>query len=431
MHEGVPKLELNAIWNVDHESRKSDSISIEVENYSEELKKILSRLNICSKEYVVRQYDHEVQGSSVIKPLMGRENDGPSDSAVIRPIEIAKKNSWVGVGISNAIIPRYSDIDAYNMTACCIDESIRNLVSSGVNPQYIALLDNFCWPDPVYDEIKTPDGKFKLAQLVRANKALYDYAVKFRTPFISGKDSMKNDYKIKGVKISVPPTLLISAIGKVDDVRNCITIDAKNPGDYVYIIGLTKDELGASEFYAMHNIVGSKVPEVDAVSAMQIFKAIHKAISKGLLNSCHDCSDGGIAVALSETAFSGSVGMKIDLDKIPIEKKLEDQDHYKILFSESQSRFVVTVSPENFESFEKILRSERCEGDEGYDGCNRSDSIKFARIGIVQEDYFVITSIIKRDHLSFEKEIVNVHWEDLKESWQKTLRLSSFEIVKL
>src|SRR3989338_4287367 len=123
--------------------------------------------------------------------------------------------------------------------------------------------------------------------------------------------------------------------------------------------------------------------------------------------------------------------MKIDLDKIPIEKKLEDQDHYKILFSESQSRFVVTVSPENFESFEKILRSERCEGDEGYDGCNRSDSIKFARIGIVQEDYFVITRIIKRDHLSFEKEIVNVHWEDLKESWQKTLRLSSFEIVKL
>lgn len=454
LHEGVPKLILEAVWKVKSERKSEreikdvkqdarqdakyqdnisedqslieDQISIEVQDYNQELKNLLSRLNICSKEYVVRQYDHEVQGASVIKPLMGKKNDGPSDSAVIRPIEIARKNSWIGVGISNAIIPRYSDIDTYDMAACCIDESIRNLVSSGVNPEYIALLDNFCWPDPVFDELKTPDGKHKLAQLVRANKALYDYAVKFRTPFISGKDSMKNDYKIKGTKISVPPTLLISAIGKVDDVRNCITIDAKNSGDHVYVVGITKAELGGSEFYAMHNIVGSRVPEVDAESAMRIFKAIHRAISKGLVNSCHDCSDGGIAVALAETAFSGSLGMKIDLEKIPVEDSIRQENVkenaaiYKILFSESQSRFVITVSPDNAESFEKILREERAE--KQVKETKEKTEISFARIGIVQESDFVITTTMKKYYLNFDKQIINIHWEELKDAWQKTLR---------
>ena len=216
---------------------------------------MLSRLNICSKESMIRQYDHEVQGGSVIKPLVGRFNDGPSDAAVLRPI----LSSFEGIVVSNGICPRYSDIDTYAMVACAIDEAIRNNVAVGGNPDRIAGLDNFCWPDPVQSE-KTPDGEYKLAQLVRANQALYDYCKAFGVPLISGKDSMKNDYLIGGTKISIPPTVLISALGKIDDVRKAVTMDAKRPGDLVYILGETLDELGGSEYYASKGFIGNRVP---------------------------------------------------------------------------------------------------------------------------------------------------------------------------
>jgi phosphoribosylformylglycinamidine synthase len=186
------------------------------------LQQVLSRYNICSKESVIRQYDHEVQGGSTIKPLVGACNDGPSDASVLRPI----LETWEGIVISSGICPRYSDIDAYHMMACAIDEAIRNNIAVGGNLKHMAGLDNFCWCDPVQSE-KTPDGEFKLAQLVRANMALYDYTTAFGVPCISGKDSMKNDYLIGDTKISIPPTVLFSAVSVIEDVHKCVTMDAK------------------------------------------------------------------------------------------------------------------------------------------------------------------------------------------------------------
>jgi phosphoribosylformylglycinamidine synthase len=296
---------------------------------------MLSRFNICSKEYVIRQYDHEVQGGSVVKPLVGKEDDGPSDAAVIRPV----LDTYEGVAISNGICPRYSDIDTYHMMACAIDEAIRNNVAVGGNIDYMVGLDNFCWPDPVQSE-KTPDGEYKLAQLVRANKALFHYTTAFGVPCISGKDSMKNDYLIGNTKISIPPTVLFSVMGKIDDVRQAVTMDAKGPGDLVYVLGETLNELGASEYYAMRGYLGNQVPKVDAGKAKRLYRRLNEATEAGLIASCHDCSDGGLGVALAETAFAGGLGMEIDLRKVPaIEADRDDL----LLFSETQSRFVVTI----------------------------------------------------------------------------------------
>ncbi|HPC48223.1 MAG TPA: AIR synthase-related protein, partial [Deltaproteobacteria bacterium] len=205
LHNGLPPLRLKARWTP---PPADDMETPSPADHGRTLKEMLGRLNICSKEYVVRQYDHEVQGGSAVKPLVGKSCDGPSDAAVVRPL----LDSEEGVVVSCGIVPRYSDIDTYHMAACALDEALRNYVCVGGDPDHWAFLDNFCWCDPVESE-KNPDGAFKLAQLVRANMALHDYAVAFSCPMISGKDSMKNDYIGAGIKISIPPTILISVIG--------------------------------------------------------------------------------------------------------------------------------------------------------------------------------------------------------------------------
>ena len=382
-----PQMKLRAKWAPpEHEEPRFG----EPEELTAILKKILSRLNVCSKEYVVRQYDHEVQGGSVIKPLVGKGNDGPSDAAVIRPL----LDSNEGVVVAHGICPKYGDIDTYHMTACAIDEAIRNAVSVGASLAHLAGLDNFCWCDPVQSE-KTPDGEYKLAQLVRANQALYDYTVAFGVPCISGKDSMKNDYISDGVKISIPPTILFSVVGKMDDVEKAITMDAKSPGDIVYVLGITKDELGGSEFYAEHGFVGNNVPKVDK-NAIKMYHSLTKAISKGLAASCHDCSDGGLAVALAETAFAGGLGMNIDLAQVPTDGIMRDDT---ILFSESQSRFVVTVPAQNKTEFEKIMNGQI-----------------FAPVGHVTGDEDFMVKGLNG------KVVLRANIQELKDAWQKTLR---------
>ncbi|MDD5169815.1 MAG: AIR synthase-related protein, partial [Syntrophales bacterium] len=344
LHNGLPQMKLNARWS---SPRHAEPVVPAPVDMGDALKKMLARLNICSKESVVRRYDHEVQGGSVVKPLTGIANDGPSDAAVIRPL----LDSFEGIVVANGICPRYSDIDTYAMAACAIDEAIRNTIAVGGNLDHLAGLDNFCWCDPVQSE-KTPDGEYKLAQLVRANMALYDYAVAYGVPCISGKDSMKNDYSIGDTKISIPPTLLFSTIGKIADVRKAVTMDAKKAGDLVYILGKTKRELGGSEWYALQDAVGNQVPQVDAKTAKTLYAALSKAIGSGLVASCHDCSDGGLGIALAEVAFAGGLGVNIGLARVPAEELDRDDE---ILFSESQSRFVVTVSPEKREAFEAAL----------------------------------------------------------------------------
>jgi phosphoribosylformylglycinamidine synthase subunit PurSL len=345
LHGGVPQMRLRARWRplVHHEPQPPEPT-----DYAELLCAMLGRLNICSKEAWVRQYDHEVQGMSVVKPFIGSQNDGPSDAAVLRPL----LDSNTGIVVANGICPRYGDIDTYHMVACAIDEAVRNVIAVGGRVGRIAGLDNFCWPDPIPSPTN-PDGEYKLAQLVRANQALYDYCRAYDLPCISGKDSMKNDYRVGDARISIPPTVLFSVLGVIEDVRAVVTMDAKRPGDVVYVLGVTRAELGGSEYYALLGHVGNSVPRVDAAAARRLYEALSAAMARGLVASCHDCSDGGLGVALAETAFAGGVGMDIDLRLVPGARDLRDD---VTLFSESPSRFVITVHPPDVAVFEASLQ---------------------------------------------------------------------------
>ncbi len=386
VHNGVPTLELKAVWS---RPRHEEPEFPEPEDLGAELKSLLSRYNICSKEYVVRQYDHEVQGGSVVKPLTGALEDGPSDAAVIRP----DLSSYEGLVVAHGICPRYSDIDTYHMVACVVDEAVRNAIAVGGSLELMAGLDNFCWCDPVQSE-KTPDGHYKLAQLVRANQALYDICTFYGVPCISGKDSMKNDATIGGVKISIPPTLLFSVISRMDDVRKAVTMDAKRAGDLVYVLGTTYPELGASEYLLSKGSVGNSIPQVRMNEARERYLALSRAIYQGLVASCHDCSDGGLAVSLAETAFSGNLGMVVDLGAVP-QDGVDRLDY--LLFSESQSRFVVTVSPGNRGAFEKAL-----------------SGTAFACVGEVTEEPFLRLE-------SQGKVVLNEPLEQLKKAWIQPL----------
>jgi phosphoribosylformylglycinamidine synthase subunit PurSL len=387
MHKGLPQMELAAEWV----SNESAPIRLPALNHGKTLHDLLGRFNICSKESVIRQYDHEVQGGSVLKPLTGIDNDGPSDAAVLKPLETLDQKT--GIALSNGICPRYSPLDAYHMAACAVDEAVRNCVAVGSDPKTIAILDNFCWPDPVYDLEKTPDGKHKLAQLVRANQALYDLCIAFEIPLISGKDSMKNDANIEGKKISIKPTLLISAIAKIDDIQKTVSMDVKCAGDHVYLIGETKNELGGSELAALLEIEGGEVPKVNPQKAKARYLALHRAIEFELLASCHDCSEGGLAVALAESAFAGGLGMAVHLERMNCDKTLTGSEQ---LFSETPSRFVATVDPKNASRFEQICPDAR-------------------KIGVVEQDPCL--TIIGADGDVLIKEGI----ESLKASWQYAL----------
>lgn len=389
LHHGVPEMHLQAHWQPPQHPEPSFACP---EELTDTLLQMLGRLNICSKEWVIRQYDHEVQGRSVIKPLVGHANDGPGDAAVLRPL----LDSMEGIVVANGICPRYSDIDTYHMAACAIDEAIRNVIAVGGRLGHIAGLDNFCWPDPVQSS-GTPDGTYKLAQLVRANQALYDYCTAYGVPCISGKDSMKNDYHVGSTKISVPPTLLFSVIARMPDVRRAITMDVKTPGDVIFIVGETRAELGASEYYALHHAIGNRVPQVDAQRARQLYEALGEAMQHGLVSACHDCSDGGFGVAAAEMAFAGGFGMQLDLRGMPREADIARDD--TLLYAESASRFVVTVPPQHRAVFAACLAS-----------------CAVGELGVVLETpQFVVTGLQGRH-------IIDTTLASLKEAWQRPLR---------
>jgi len=323
----------------------------EPNNLTEDLLKVLSSPNVASRESVVRTYDHEVKGNTVLKPFCGR-NNGPSDAAVLKPLD----SSWRGIAISCGINPRYGKIDAYWMTASAIDEAIRNNVAVG--GRRIALLDNFVWGNP-----EKPD---RLGSLVRACAACYRFAMGFRTPFISGKDSLYNESPLG----PVAPTLLITAIGIVPDVRRIVSMDLKEPGNLLYIVGCTYNELGGSEYYRLKGYLGKNVPKVRLKEARRNMRAVARAISRGYVRACHDLSDGGLAVAAAEMSLAGGLGLEIWLRNVPYAGQIWRNDH--ILFSESNSRFLVEV-PENYrEKFESAMEGVhyaligRVRGDESF-----------------------------------------------------------------
>lgn len=346
MHHGAPQMELKALWKT-----SADKVEITTPtrnlDHGALLKQMLGRLNICSKEYIVHQYDHEVKGGSVVKPLTGRYLDGPSDAGVFRPILNCKK----GLVISHGICPKFSDYDTYWMMANAIDEGIRNAVAVGANPDRLAGVDNFCWCDPIQSD-KTPDGEFKLAQLVRACKALSAYCLEYGVPCISGKDSMKNDYTHGNLKISIPPTVLFSILGVIDDINLAVTSDFKQTGDFIYLIGKTAAEMAGSELASELNFTGHFVPKVDAPSALVAYRALYSACQKRLISACHDLSDGGLAVAFAEMCIGGRLGAQLDLRAVPVQGQLSP---IETLYSESASRLLVSVHPNKATAFESLL----------------------------------------------------------------------------
>jgi phosphoribosylformylglycinamidine synthase len=381
LHSGLPQRELNATWSPpQHEEPNFKPPS----DLGADLKAILNAWNVCSKEWVIRQYDHEVQGSSVLKPLVGRDSDGPGDAAIIRP----RLDSNMGVIVSNGINPCYGDIDPYWMTAAAIDEALRQIIAVGGDLEKVALLDNFSWGNVNHHE--------GLGALVRAAQACHDMSVAFETPFISGKDSLNNEFNFEGKTISIPHTLLISAMAVMEDTSKAVSMDFKNIGNLIYIVGSTYNELGGSAYFRARGFIGNDIPRVKPQEAKRLMEALSRATRQKLVRACHDLSEGGLGTALAEMAFAGRLGVNASVKDIPLGEVIERDDY--ILFSESNSRFLVEVSPDNKRGFEMIMASS-----------------PFAVIGNVSDSGRVIIEGNKG-------KVIDEPIEILKEVWQKPLK---------
>jgi phosphoribosylformylglycinamidine synthase len=382
LHRGRPQLRAEAVWQRPKYAEPDFACP---QHLGEDLLQILSSWNVCSKEWVIRQYDHEVQGTSILKPLVGKSNAGPGDAAIIKPLSDSEK----GVIVSNGINPRYGDVDPYWMAASAIDEALRQIIAVGGNLERVALLDNFSWGNT-----SRPD---MLGALVRAAQACYDMAIAYGTPFISGKDSLNNEFEFEGKTISIPHTILISAIAVMEDVSRAISMDFKRAGDLVYIVGVTNNELGGSEYFKTHGFTGNQVPKVNPYVAKKSMDRLSKATERGLVRACHDLSEGGLGVAIAEMAFAGELGATIHLKSIPLGEPV-DRDDY-ILFSESNMRFLVEVTPESRDEFEQMM-----------------DGIKLAAIGQVTDaETLEIYGLDGR-------RIIAIALHDLKEAWQRPIR---------
>jgi phosphoribosylformylglycinamidine synthase len=385
LHKGVPKRKLSAEWKAGSppEPKLESSHTL-----PELIHKLLSMPNIASKETTVRQYDHEVQGGSVIKPFMGAEDDGPSDAAVIRPLLDCKE----AVALANGINPVYSDIDPYHMAASAVDEAVRNLVCVGCTLDKVALLDNFSWGNP--------NKSSRLAGLVRAAKGCHDIAVAYETPFISGKDSLYNEYACEGNTITIPGTLLISSLGIMEDASKRVSMYAKKEGSLIYLTGKTYAESGGSHYYRLYGLIGQDVPEVRPAEALKDYKALSLIASrqKGsdrIILSMHDLSEGGLAVALAEMAFAGMKGITADISKVLMANGAAGT--HTALFSESNSRILVEVAEEKKAEFEEAMKG-----------------ASFSLIGKVTNGESLV--IKEKDRVLADESLSR-----LKKSWKKTL----------
>ena len=344
LHDGTPRRLLKARWEMPAfppaTLAASDGASL-----AGILLGILAHPNVRSKEDVVRRYDHEVQGGTIIKPFVGVGCDGPSDATVLKPLEVA--DSWTGLALGCGFNPAYGIIDPYAMAVSAIDEAVRNVVSVGADPDRISILDNFCWGNPLL-----PD---RMGGLVRACKGCYDGALQYGTPFISGKDSLNNEYtdSSTGQQVAIPPSLLITAMGIVPDVRRTCTMDLKSSGNLLYLVGGTRRELGGSYYHRMRGCEDGSVP-VMARAGLAAARALHRAISSGLVSACHDCSEGGVAVALAEMALAGRLGASLSLGSLPRDGSVAPADDW-LLFSESNGRYLAEVPPDQAPEFERLV----------------------------------------------------------------------------
>jgi phosphoribosylformylglycinamidine synthase len=400
LHGGLPDVVRQAVWqpkaSANTEARKKHGGRGEQHVLSgqagEALKKILAHPTVASKHWIVRQYDHEVQGRTIVKPLVGERDDGPGDAAVITPVQGNTK----GIALSNGLCPQFTELDPREMAKMAVDEALRNAVAVGGDPALTYILDNFAWGNTNKPE--------QLGSLTLCCEGATEAAIAYGTPFISGKDSLNNEYAVKGKAIAIPGTLLISAMSIVHDVRECVTMDLKKAGNWIYLLGETRDELGGSHLNLVSGrpVNAGAVPRLDLAKAKALYGALHKAIRAGLARACHDLSEGGLAVAAAEMCIAGRMGMQLRLDHVPVTGGGDLPADVK-LFSESPARLLVEVETEKQAAFEKLMAAHDC-------GC----------IGFVMQDPFLTidpaTTDDEREGLFVQERV-----DDLREAWQSTL----------
>ncbi len=393
LHQGLPRVEREARWNAPASVKSGGGVS---KKPAEVLREMLGHLNVCSREWVIRQYDHEVQSGVIIKPLQGVRHDGPGDACVIWPhAATGDMEDFSCFAVGHGLNPDYGRIDPYWMALAAVDEALRNLTCVGADPARAALLDNFCWA--------SPEDPQQLGALVRAAEGCRDAAKGFDAPFISGKDSLYNQSKDeRGKDLAIAGTLLISAIAPVPDGRKAVTMDFKGPGNDLYLIGRTNDELGGSLYHRIIGRTGGEVPHVRPATAIAGFKALHAAMTRNRVLSAHDLSEGGLALCAAEMGFSGEFGCVIDLDECARDPRIYSNE--TLLFSESPSRILVEVKPENASAFLKHF------------GGNAKNSL-VRRVGQTTANPILKATGLEGSTI-FEESL-----KELKEKWQTTLPL--------
>ena len=340
IHDGLPNPTREAVWHVGSSATRSAAAAPVAHPIAASLLTLLAHPTIASKHWIIRQYDHEVQGASVLKPLVGPKTRGPGDASVITPVHGSSR----GIALSQGLQNPFGDValggDPYWMTLASIDECVRNLVCVGADPNRIAILDNFCWA--------SCDKSENFGALVRAAAACYDGAMAYRTPFVSGKDSLSNQLRYTdpatGVQkiIEIPPTLLITGMAIVQNVSKCISMDAKRPGNALLLIGGTTGKLGGSLLQAQYKLGMFDMPRVDLVKSPATAKLVAELIAKELVTSSHDCSEGGMLTAVAEMLIAGDneSRQRIGADLSPV---LGDIAPIAFAFAEDHSRYVVEV----------------------------------------------------------------------------------------
>jgi len=384
LHNGLPRPTKHARWSPSH---ARTALPKQTPSLNQTLLAVLSLPNVASKEWIVRQYDHEVQGGSAVKPLVGVGEDGPGDASVIRPVLGSRK----GVVVSCGMNPRLGDLDPYNSALHAVDEALRNAVAVGGDLDRTAILDNFCWGN-----CNKPD---RMGALLLSAKACYDAAKAYGVPFISGKDSLNNEFvTADGQTIAIPPTLLISAISVIDDVARCVTADAKAAGNYVFLLGRTGGDMGGSHYLLANGLdSGTDVPPVDLVLGRRVMRALSAAIADGTVRAAHDLSEGGLAVAAAEMAFSGGLGVSLNLAAVPTVNNATLEPAVA-LFNESAGRFLVEVAPDHYDAFVRHVAN-----------------VPHGEIGRVTDTGRIVV-------MSGNKTVLDLGIADAKAAWQKTFQ---------
>jgi phosphoribosylformylglycinamidine synthase len=308
----------------------------------------LGRDNLRSFEALARTYDHEVKGLTVVRPWVGVHRDVPADAAVFL---VAHDGGTTGYALAEGVFPTYSDRDAHAMAQAGVDLAVRRVLAAGARPDRVALLDNYCWPDPL-EGPRNPDARHKAAQLVRASRGLAEICVVYGTPLVSGKDSMKNDAVVGGRRISIPPTLLASAIAIVPDVRRAVTLEAGGPGEVLLLVGETRDELGCGEWAARRGEGGGAVPRCDPAAFRARYERVAAALAAGLATAAHAPGRGGLLPSLFFMARAAGTGLEVDLGRAPAEGR---PGWEALLFGESAGRLLLAARPERAAALEGAL----------------------------------------------------------------------------